>query len=65
MPNGSVCSSDAPFCQYSVEVLVSISSGSVPSPRKSEPLMPVSGSLNRISASPVTARMPTGMKVDS
>ena len=25
MPSGSVCSSEAPFCQYSVDVLVSIS----------------------------------------
>ena len=45
VPSGSVCSSDAPFCQYSVEVLVSISSGSLPSPRNSEPVLPVSGSL--------------------
>ena len=44
MPSGSVCSSEAPFCQYSVEVLVSISLGSEPSPRNSEPVLPVSGS---------------------
>ena len=34
---GSVCSSDAPFCQYSVEVLVSISFGSLSSPRSRAP----------------------------
>ena len=35
---GSVCSSDAPFCQYSVEVLVSITLGSLSSPRISAPV---------------------------
>ena len=32
MPNGSVCSSDAPFCQYSVEVFVWMNSGSPGAP---------------------------------
>ena len=39
VPSGSVVSSDAPFCQYSVEVLVSISFGSKPSWRKSAPVL--------------------------
>ena len=33
-----MCSSDAPFCQYSVEVLVSITFGSLSSPRISAPV---------------------------
>ncbi len=42
----SVCSSDAPFCQYSVEVLVSISFGSLASPRSSAPALPLIGSVD-------------------
>ncbi len=38
-------SSEAPFCQYSVEVLDSISSGSLPSPRNSEAVLPENGSV--------------------
>ena len=44
-PSGSVCSSDAPYCQYSVEVLTSIHSGSKPSLRNSAPLRLVTGSV--------------------
>src|SRR5271165_2789395 len=44
MPVGSVCTSEAPFCQYSVEVLTSIISGSVGWPVSSEPLRPENGS---------------------
>ena len=47
MPSGSVVSSEAPFCQYSVEVLVSISLGSLPSPRNSEPFCLVDRILER------------------
>jgi hypothetical protein len=38
--------SDAPFCQYSVEVLVEISTGSLPSPRNSAPVSPLAGSVS-------------------
>src|SRR5204862_2765243 len=45
VPLGSVCTSEAPFCQYSVALLVSITSGSVGSPLRIAPARPEDGSV--------------------
>src|SRR4051794_33461613 len=48
LPAGSVCTSEAPFCQYSVEELVSITNGLVASPFRIDPVCPEIGSVARI-----------------
>jgi len=44
-PVGSVCTSEAPFCQYSVELLVSMMSGSVTWPWRIAPVSRENGSV--------------------